>query len=112
MNTAMGVTLVYDVLKSDVSDATKRAVIGDFDTVLGLRLLERAASAGKSADADSSASACDDPALAAHVEELIAERTAAKKEKNFARADEIRAQLLEEGIVLEDTREGVKWHKK
>jgi len=111
VNTAMGVTLVYDVLKSDISDATKRNVIGDFDTVLGLRLLERAESAGKSSGADPSASGCDDPALAAHVEELIAERAAAKKEKNFARADEIRAQLLEEGIVLTDTREGTKWEK-
>ena len=45
------------------------------------------------------------------IEELIAERTAAKKEKNFARADEIRDMLLSEGIILEDTREGVKWRK-
>lgn len=45
------------------------------------------------------------------IEELIAERTAAKKEKNFARADEIRDMLLSEGIILEDTREGVKWKK-
>ena len=43
--------------------------------------------------------------------ELIAERTAAKKEKNFARADEIREQLLSQGIVLEDTREGVRWKR-
>ncbi len=45
------------------------------------------------------------------IEALIAERTAAKKEKNFARADEIRNQLLEQGIILEDTREGVKWKR-
>lgn len=45
------------------------------------------------------------------VEALIAERQAARKEKNFARADEIRNQLTEMGIVLEDTREGVKWHR-
>lgn len=45
------------------------------------------------------------------IESLIAERTAAKKEKNFAKADEIRAKLLEMGIVLEDTREGVKWKR-
>ncbi len=47
----------------------------------------------------------------AEVESLIAERQAARKNKNFARADEIRAQLLSMGIVLEDTREGVKWHR-
>lgn len=45
------------------------------------------------------------------VENLIAERTAARKAKNFARADEIRAELLEKGIVLEDSREGVKWKR-
>ena len=45
------------------------------------------------------------------VEHLIAERQAARKAKDFARADEIRAQLLDQGIVLEDTREGVKWKR-
>ncbi len=47
----------------------------------------------------------------AAVEALISERQAARREKNFARADEIRAELLSMGIVLEDTREGVKWHR-
>lgn len=45
------------------------------------------------------------------IEKLIAERQAARKEKNFARADEIRNELLAKGIILEDTREGVKWKK-
>ncbi len=45
------------------------------------------------------------------IEKLIEERQAARKEKNFARADEIRKELLEKGIVLEDTREGVKWKR-
>ncbi len=49
--------------------------------------------------------------LDADIENLIAERQAARKAKNFARADEIRAILLEKGIVLEDTREGVKWKR-
>ncbi len=49
--------------------------------------------------------------LAEDVEALIAERQQARKEKNFARADEIRKELLEQGIVLEDTREGVKWKR-
>ena len=47
----------------------------------------------------------------AEIEALIAERTAARKEKNWARADEIRNQLTEMGIVLEDTPQGVKWHR-
>ena len=49
--------------------------------------------------------------LDAEIEGLIAKRQAARKERDFARADEIRAELLEKGIVLEDTREGVKWKK-
>jgi cysteinyl-tRNA synthetase len=46
------------------------------------------------------------------VESLIAERTASKKSKNFARADQIREQLLEQGIILEDTKSGVRWKRK
>ena len=45
------------------------------------------------------------------IEQLIEERQQARKAKNFARADEIRDELLSKGIVLEDTREGVKWKK-
>lgn len=47
----------------------------------------------------------------AEIEQLIADRQKARKDKDFARADEIRMELLEKGIVLEDTREGVKWKK-
>lgn len=53
----------------------------------------------------------DKELLAEDIEALIEERQNARKEKNFARADEIRDELLEKGIVLEDTREGVKWKK-
>lgn len=49
--------------------------------------------------------------LAEDIEALIAERQAARKDRNFQRADEIRDELLANGIVLEDTREGVKWKK-
>ncbi|MBE6014860.1 MAG: cysteine--tRNA ligase [Lachnospiraceae bacterium] len=49
--------------------------------------------------------------LDADIEKLIEERQAARKAKNFARADEIRDELLAKGIILEDTREGVKWKK-
>ena len=49
--------------------------------------------------------------LDADIEKLIEERQAARKEKNFARADEIRDELLKKGIILEDTREGVKWKR-
>ena len=49
--------------------------------------------------------------LDADIEKLIEERQAARKAKDFARADAIRNELLEKGIVLEDTREGVKWKR-
>lgn len=49
--------------------------------------------------------------LDAEIEKLIEERQAARKAKNFARADEIRGELLGKGIILEDTREGVKWKR-
>lgn len=53
----------------------------------------------------------EDQILDADIEALIAERQAARKEKNFARADQIRDELLARGIILEDTREGVKWKR-
>ena len=49
--------------------------------------------------------------LDSEIEEMIAARQQARKDKNFALADEIRGQLLLKGIVLEDTREGVKWKR-
>ena len=102
INTAMGITLLYDVLKADLNDATKRAIIKDYDYVLSLDLLK--------ADTDASDNGVDDE-LAAYVEAKIEERKEAKKAKDFAKADAIRAELLEKGIVLEDTREGVKWKR-
>jgi len=51
-------------------------------------------------------------ALDFEIEQMIAERQEARKEKDFARADKLRDKLLAMGIVLEDTREGVKWHRK
>ena len=52
-----------------------------------------------------------DAELEAFVLAKIEERKVAKKEKNFARADEIRAELLEKGIEIKDTREGVVWSR-
>jgi len=103
VNTAMGLTLLYDVLKADLNGATKRAIIGDFDYVLGLNLLVEPKVVDEHAG--------EDPELVAHVEAKIAERKQAKKDKNFQLADAIREELLQEGIAIEDTREGVKWHK-
>ena len=49
--------------------------------------------------------------LAEDIEKLIEERQAARKAKDFARADAIRDELLEKGIILKDTREGVQWKR-
>jgi len=47
--------------------------------------------------------------LDSEIEDMIAQRQAARKAKDFALADQIRGKLLDMGIILEDTREGVKW---
>lgn len=49
--------------------------------------------------------------LDSEIEEMIEARQQARKDRNFALADEIRGKLLDMGIVLEDTREGVKWKR-
>ncbi len=103
VNTAMGITLLYDAVKEDMNGATKRAVIDDFDKVLSLDLLKADTAQGAGNDVDDE--------LAAYVKAKIEERKEAKKAKDFAKADAIRNELLEKGIVIEDTREGVKWHK-
>jgi cysteinyl-tRNA synthetase len=48
----------------------------------------------------------------AEVEQLVADRTAAKKARDFKRSDEIRNQLAELGVILEDTKDGVRWKRK
>lgn len=103
LNSATAITVLYDMLKADISDATKYALAESFDSVLSLDLTT--AHAAKE-DADRL-----DGELEAYVLAKIEERAAAKKAKDFARADAIRSELLEKGIILEDTREGVKWKK-
>ena len=53
-----------------------------------------------------------DAQLVAEINSLIAERNAARKNRDFKRADEIRNQLAERGILLEDTPQGTKWKRK
>ena len=101
VNTSMGITLLYDVLKADLNGATKKAVIASYDEVLGLDLLKAEEKEESGVDAE----------LEAFVLAKIEERAAAKKEKNFALADAIREELLQKGIVIKDTREGVQWTK-
>lgn len=103
LNTSLGVTALYDVLKADVSDATKRAALDSFDAVLGLKLLERAAALSAEPAAPSEGDA--------EIDALVAARTAAKKAKNFAEADRIRDELKAIGVEITDTSEGPKWKR-
>ena len=97
MNTSMAITMIYDVLRDDMNDATKKALIASFDEVLSLDLTVAEEAAAVDAE------------LEAFVLAKIEERKAAKKEKDFAKADAIRAELLEKGVQIKDTREGTVW---
>ena len=103
LNSSMAVTVLYDMLKDDMTEVTKYALAESFDEVLSLNLT--------TAHAMREAENKVDAGLEQYVLVKIEERTAAKKEKDFAKADAIRNELLEKGIILEDTREGVKWKK-
>ena len=111
MNTSMGITVVYDMLKADMNDCTKKALIGSYDEVLSLDLLKGAENLANMSnnDGNDAENSGVSPEMEEYILSMIEERKAAKKEKNFARADEIRNELLEKGVALEDTREGVKW---
>jgi len=89
---------VFDVLEDSDTDATKRA-------------LAWAEQAGRTAEVA--------PELLAgfaltdeDIENLVAERTKAKKMRNFARADQIRNELAEKGVIIEDSKDGVRWKRK
>ena len=93
LNSSNMLTLVYDVLKEDMSDGTKLAIIKEYDKVLSLDLT---AKEEKTVDED----------LDKEINEKILLRKEAKKNKDFALADKIRDELLARGIKLIDTREG------
>lgn len=107
LNTSLAVTALYDVLKLDANDKTKLQLIAEFDAVLGLDLIAHAKAVANDEKKDEATDA--DPELVAYIKERIAARAAAKKAKNFAEADAIRAELLERGITLVDKREGTEF---
>ncbi len=110
LNTAQAVTVLYDVLKSKLGGAAKRALIGSFDTVLGLELIA-AADRARAAKPKAAPGQTDvvfgegDP----EIDALVLRRQQARKEKNWAEADRIRDELAARGIRLVDTKEGVHW---
>ncbi|MGN0559256.1 MAG: cysteine--tRNA ligase [Acutalibacteraceae bacterium] len=99
LNTSLALTEVYNVLKADITDATKVYLIEKFDCVIGLDLLSPKKKEQKS-----------DDALTKEIEDLIAKRTDARKNKDWATADSIRDRLKEMHVVVKDTPNGIEWH--
>ncbi len=106
INTSLAVTCLYDVLKADTNDATKLFLLNDFDRVLSLDLIKEAKAYNEKATAPEASE--ED----AEIDALVAQRTQARKDKNWAEADRIRDELNARGIVLTDTPDGVKWSRK
>ena len=116
LNTSLGITALYDVLKYQTNDATKLYLLDDFDKVLSLDLLKKADEARKKA-ASAKGSGGEYNIISesgeqdAAVEAKIRARYEAKKAKNFAEADRIRDELKSEGIELTDIPGGAKWNR-
>ncbi|MBQ8891950.1 MAG: cysteine--tRNA ligase [Bacilli bacterium] len=91
LNSASAITVLYEVLKSDVNDYTKIKLIESFDKVLSLDLLKK-----------------DEVEIPKEVLELVEQRTKYKKEKNFTEADKVREEIERLGYRVLDTRDGVK----
>ena len=114
LNTSMAVTAVFDALKAKTNDATKLAVIGEFDKVLSMSLLEKAAAlrekaaqATKSGGGDYVITGEGDP----EIDAKVLARYEAKKAKNFAEADRIRDELKAQGIEVTDVKGGAAWKR-
>ena len=103
LNTSLGITSIYDVLKANISDATKIYLLNDFDKVLSLDLVKTANKLKKEKN-----SSVD----TAKVEELIKKRTEARANKDWATADAIRDELNAMNVVIKDTPEGITWSVK
>ena len=108
LNTALAVTALYDVFKLKTNDETKLALIRDFERVLDLGLIDAAAALQKNEEKGEETPDVA-PELLAYINERIEARRNAKANKNYAEADAIRAELLEKGITLIDTKEGTKF---
>ncbi len=91
LNTANALTVLYDLLKSNVNDDTKYHLISKWDEVLSLDLLKKETKKAQNEE---------------YILEMIKKRDEAKKNKDYQLADEIRSNLLKQGIILKDTKEG------
>ena len=105
LNTPRALAELWGLLKEGTAETETLAAVFDMDRVLGLRLEDacktEAPTGGKS----------EDDAFSREIEELIVKRAQAKKAKDFAAADNIRQNLKERGIILEDGPAGTTWRK-
>ncbi len=116
LNTAQGVTLLYDALKATANDGTKRAILQDYDQVLGLSLLDKAAELREKEAAQAKAASSQGGFTIqgegdAEIDALVLRRAEAKKAKDFAQADQLRDQLKEMGIEVTDLPGGASWRR-
>ena len=115
LNTSMAVTALYDVLKAKTNDNTKLAILHDFDRVLSLDLMEKAAAVRAElvkaqtarAEGGYTITGEGDPAIDA----MVLARYEAKKAKNFAEADRIRDELKAMGVEVLDAKDGASWKR-
>ena len=92
LNTSLALTILYDVIKSNLSGTSKLYLIKEFDKVLSLDLLKEEKI---------------DEKLREYIENQIKLRAEAKKNKDYEMADKIRDELASKNIILKDTKEGV-----
>ena len=104
LNTSLAITTVFDVLKAEINDSTKVKLILKFDEMLNLGFTDVINNGLPTEEIESD--------LRTYIETQIEKRNEAKKNRDFALADKIRAELSEKGIELVDTKEGTKYHKK
>ena len=116
LNTSMAVTVLYDVLKAKTNGATKLAILGSFDRVLSLSLLEKAqARRQEQAELLAKEKATSQGGYTvtgegdADIDALVLARGQAKKAKDFAKADQLRDQLKEMGVEVTDVPGGAVW---
>ncbi len=102
-NTADAIAAVFEMVRLSNATATEQSSRTYVETML--------AEIEKLCDVLGLITEKKEELLDADIEEMIAKRQQARKDKNFALADQIRAELAEKGILLEDTREGVKWKR-